>query len=84
MILSGDIYIIAHNKPSVYYRKKIPSFVAPVVINKNVFIGVRSVILPGVEIGEGTFVAASSAVFDNVPKNVVIRGNPAKTIHNLW
>ena len=81
VILSGDIYIVAHNKPSVHFKRKIPSFVAPVVIGKNSFIGVRTVILPGVNIGEGSFIAGGSVVTKNVPHNSVAGGNPAVVTH---
>ena len=83
VILSGDIYIVAHNKPSINFRRKIPSFVAPVVIKKNVFIGVRSSIMPGVTIGDGAFVSGASVIFENIPDNVIVRGNPALVIHKL-
>ncbi len=83
VILSGDIYIVAHNKPSIHFKKKIPSFVAPVVIGKNSFIGVRSIILPGVNIGEGTFISGGAVVTKKVPENSVAAGNPAVVTHNL-
>ena len=77
VILSGDIYIVAHNKPSIHFKKKIPSFVAPVIIEKNCFIGVCCVILPGVRIEEGSFIAGGAVVTKNIPKNSLVRGNPA-------
>ena len=83
VILSGDTYIVAHNKPSVYFRKKVPSFVAPVIIKKNSFIGVRSVILPGVTIGEGSFISGGAVIIENVPGNTVTRGNPGQVIHHF-
>ncbi len=82
-ILSGDIYIVAHNRPSEHFRRKVPSFVAPVIIGQNVFIGVRAVILPGVKIGEGSFVSGGSVVTSDIPEDVIVRGNPAVVIHHL-
>lgn len=81
--LSGDIYIVAHNKPQEHFRRKVPSFVAPVVVEKNVFVGVRAVVLPGVRIGEGSFVSGGAVVVSDVPPNSIIRGNPGEVIHNL-
>jgi acetyltransferase-like isoleucine patch superfamily enzyme len=83
VILSGDIYIVAHNKPSIHFKKKVPSFVAPVIIKKNAFIGVRSVFFPNVTFGEGSFASGASVISENVPDNVLVRGNPAKIIHNF-
>jgi putative colanic acid biosynthesis acetyltransferase WcaF len=35
---------------------------------------------PGVEIGTGAIVSAGSVVFENVPPNTVVRGNPARAL----
>lgn len=54
-----------------------------VIIGKNVWIGVRSIILKGVKIGDNSIIAAGSVVTKDVPKDVIIGGNPAKVIKNL-
>lgn len=51
-----------------------------VKIGKNVWIGAHCTILPGVSIGEGAVVAASSVVSKSVPNFAVVAGNPAKII----
>lgn len=50
---------------------------APVCIGDNVWIGARSVILPGVKIGNNVVIAAGSVVIRDVPDNVVVAGVPA-------
>lgn len=52
----------------------------PVIINENVWIGYGSLILPGVNIGEGAVVAAGSVVSKDVPPLALVGGNPAKVI----
>ena len=52
-------------------------------IGDNVFIGVNSIILPGVSIGSNVVIGAGSVVTKKVPSNVVIAGNPAKVIRPL-
>jgi acetyltransferase-like isoleucine patch superfamily enzyme len=52
----------------------------PVVIGDGAFLGVGSVILPGVAIGERAYVAAGAVVTKNVPANAVVAGNPARII----
>lgn len=52
----------------------------PVVIKNYVFIGPRSIILPGVTIGEGAIVAAGCVVTKDVPPYAVVGGVPAKVI----
>ena len=54
-----------------------------IVIEDNVFIGARSIVLKGVTIGEGAVVGAGSVVTKDVPANTVVAGNPAKLIRCL-
>ena len=52
----------------------------PIKIGNHVWIGMRSMILKGVTIGDGSIVAAGSVVNKNIPKNCLVAGNPAKII----
>jgi acetyltransferase-like isoleucine patch superfamily enzyme len=52
----------------------------PIKIHENCFIGLNSIILPGVEIGPGSIIGAGSVVTKRVPKNTVYAGNPAKYV----
>jgi acetyltransferase-like isoleucine patch superfamily enzyme len=49
-------------------------------IGKNCFIGGRSLILPGVEIGDGCVVGAGAVVTKSMPEACVIAGNPARIL----
>jgi galactoside O-acetyltransferase len=51
-----------------------------VVIQEYVIIGATSVILPGVEIGEGTAVGAMSMVIKSLPEWKICRGIPARPV----
>ena len=51
-----------------------------ITIEKNAFIGVRAMILPGVKIGMNAIVGAQAVVCKNVPKNEIFAGNPARKI----
>lgn len=51
-----------------------------VTIKKNVWIGDKVTILPGVTIGEGAIVGANSVVTKDVPAYSVVCGNPARII----
>lgn len=52
----------------------------PVVIEDYVFIGPRSIILPGVRIKRGAIVGAGAVVTKDVAENVIVGGVPAKEI----
>jgi acetyltransferase-like isoleucine patch superfamily enzyme len=61
----------------------------PVVIGKNVWVGDKVTILPGVTIGDGAVIAANSVVTKDVSAYSVVAGNPAKVvkkndINNEW
>lgn len=54
-----------------------------VLISNDVFVGARTIILPGVTIGEGAVVGAGSVVTRDVPAHSVCAGNPARVIRAL-
>ncbi len=52
----------------------------PINIGNNVWIGMNSVILPGVSIGNNVIIGAGSIVSKNLPDNSIAAGNPCKRI----
>lgn len=56
---------------------------APIVLEKNVWIGSNSTILAGVTIGENAIVAAGAVVSKSVPRNTIVGGVPAKFIKEI-
>lgn len=56
----------------------------PVVIEDDVFIGSRAIVLKGVTIGRGAVVGAGAVVVKNVPEFCVVAGNPACVIKQLF
>ena len=55
----------------------------PVYIKKNAWVGARTIILPGITIGENSVVGAGSVVTKDVPANTIVVGNPAKVIREI-
>lgn len=49
-------------------------------IGKHCFIGARSIILPGVQIGDESIVGAASVVTKDVPPRCIVAGNPARIV----
>ena len=55
----------------------------PVVIGNNVWLGIRTIVLPGVTIGDDSVVAAGSVVSHDIPPRTLAGGVPAKFIRSL-
>ena len=52
----------------------------PVVLETNTAIGLHSVILPGVTIGQNSWVGVLSCVVQDIPENAIATGNPAVAV----
>lgn len=52
----------------------------PIIIGNHVWIGMNTVILKGVTIGDGAIIAAGSVVTKDVPAGVLAGGNPARVL----
>lgn len=59
-------------------QKYFPKFSKPVIIKNGTVIGASSTVLPGVTIGERSFVAAGSVVTESIPDRSLVAGVPAK------
>lgn len=55
----------------------------PVIIGRNVWIGDKATILPGVTIGEGAVIAANAVVTKDVPPYSVAAGCPARVVKTI-
>lgn len=55
----------------------------PIYIERNVWIGEKATILPGVTIGEGSVIAANAVVTSNIPPFSVAAGVPARVIKTI-
>jgi len=79
--ITAGVTFLTHGGAHVL-RNEIPDFdtFGKIKIGNNVYIGTRSLILPGVTIDDNVIVAAGSVVTKSVPTNVVIGGNPARIL----
>ena len=55
----------------------------PIVIEDNVWLGARVIVLGGVTIGEGSCIGAGSLVIHDIPPRSLAAGVPAKVIRTL-
>ena len=56
---------------------------APIVVENDVLIGTRCIILKGVTIGARSIIAAGSVVVKSIPSDCIAGGNPCKVIRNI-
>lgn len=77
-ILDNDFHPIEVEARNLDIKEKIGT--REIKIGKDCFIGANSLILKGVQIGDGSVVGAGSVVSGSFPVKVVIAGNPAKII----
>jgi chloramphenicol O-acetyltransferase type B len=54
------------------------------IIRDGVWLGMRSMIMPGVTVGEGAVIAANSIVTKDVESYTIVAGNPAKEIRKRF
>lgn len=57
-----------------------PGKTSPVVIEENVWIGAKVIIIKGVNIGKNAIVAAGCVVTKDVPAGAIVAGNPMRII----
>lgn len=77
--LSADAMILTHGCWQPVLEGYSYQF-APVTLEDDVVVYVKSVILPGVTVGRGTTVAAGSVVSADTPANSLVGGIPARVI----
>ena len=68
----------------LYPRSKVyPDQFLSTTVKEGASIGANATILPGITIGENSMIGAGSVVTKDVPKGVVVIGNPAKIVSKI-
>ncbi len=65
-------------------KEKRPEDDLGVIIEDDVWIGARAMILRGVTVGRGSIIAANAVVTKSVPPYSIVAGIPAKVIKKRW
>lgn len=83
--ITRGVAFVNHDGGAALFRKEFPGLnvYGKIKVGNNVFIGINSIILPGVSIGNNVVIGAGSIVNKNVPDNVVVAGVPAKKIKTM-
>jgi acetyltransferase-like isoleucine patch superfamily enzyme len=72
---------LTHDPDAALYNKSLIS--KPIVIGQNVWMGYGVRVLPGINIGDNSIIAAGSVITKNIPNNCLVAGVPAKVIRFL-
>ena len=90
VLIASGVYISDHSHGELDYRDiKIPPIKrnltskGPIIIEENVWIGERVVILSGIRIGKFSIIGANAVVTKNVPPYSIVAGVPAKVIRTI-
>ncbi|MFC2113210.1 acyltransferase [Bacteroidota bacterium] len=78
--ITSECFIIAHSNPYSHFQNITQARVSPIIIKNGAWICIRSIILPGVTIGENAIVSAGSVIESDVPSGSVAAGNPARIV----
>ncbi len=60
-----------------------PERIRPILIEDDVWIGTKCLIMPGVTIGKGSVIAAGSVVTKSIPPYSLAAGNPARVLREI-
>ena len=83
--LTDGVRFVTHDGGTLILRDEFPDLelTKPITIGSNVYIGVDTILLPGVSIGDNVIIGAKSVVTKDIPSNSVAVGQPAKVIKTL-
>ena len=84
--MGSNSMIFAHINPTANLDLKkthYPRKIAKVTIKSGAVINPGAIITAGVTIGKNSIVSIGSAVFEDIPDNCVVLGNPARVVKKL-
>jgi acetyltransferase-like isoleucine patch superfamily enzyme len=83
--ITAGVNFVTHDGGVWVLRRRYPDIdiIGSITIHDNVFIGLGSTLLPGVEIGPDSVVAAGAVVAKDVPPGTVVGGVPAQVIKTV-
>jgi len=83
VMIAHKVNLITAGHPVEPDQRRAYLTAAPITIETNVWIGAAATILPGVNIGAGSVVAAGAVVTHDVPPATLVAGVPARVIRDL-
>lgn len=81
--ISWDCEILDTDIHTIVFQDGTKSAPAPVVIEDDVWLGTRVIVLKGVQIGVGAVIGAGSVVTQDIPPHCLAVGNPARPLREI-
>lgn len=85
VFITNGCKFINHDGGTLILRRKTPTLelTAPINIGNNVYLGVETMVMPGVTINDNVIVGARSILTKDVEENSVMVGIPARKIKTV-
>lgn len=88
VIITNHCTLLCHRRDMKGYHKgddaySLPYVYLPIVLKRNCQLGMGTIVMPGVTIGEGAIIGAHSVVTKDIPAWCIAVGNPCKVIKYL-
>ena len=88
VIITNGCTISCHRRDMKDYKKydeawNLPYIYKPVILKKGCQLGMGTIVMPGVTIGEGAIIGARSVVTKDVPAWTIAAGSPCKVIKEI-
>lgn len=86
--IAGGCRLLCHQRDLKGYRlgdnaAKLPYRLGEIHVGKGVMVGMMTLIMPGVKIGDGAIVGAYSLVTKEIPPYIIATGRPCKVIKEI-
>lgn len=86
--ITSRCLLLCHRRDMVNYHigddyNKLPYIKEPIYLKKGCSIGMNSIVMPGVTIGEGAIIGAGSLVVKDIPAWTIAVGNPCKVVKQI-
>lgn len=83
--ITDEVMFVTHDGGTLLFREKTPDLeiTRPIEVGNNVYIGIRTIILPGVKIGNNVVIGAGSVVTKDILDDSVVAGVPARRIKSI-
>ena len=80
--ITEGVRFVTHDGGILLFRAELPDLdvVAPIVLGNDVYVGTRTIILPGTAIGSNCVIGAGAVVRGEIPGGSVVAGVPARVI----